>query len=115
MKKAALIVLALFVVLLLSLLGGSMVWVLDGVDRLDIDGTAAVVDRPRESITQGKGWAHYGGDAGGHRYSSLAEITPENVQDLEVAWLYRTGDLDARPEAMRRSATEAVVLRQPMA
>ena len=38
------------------------------------------------------GWPHYGGDAGGQRYSTLAEITRENVASLEVAWTYRHGD-----------------------
>jgi len=37
-------------------------------------------------------WPYYGGDAGGTRYSSLAQITPGNVQDLRVAWEYHTGD-----------------------
>ena len=38
------------------------------------------------------GWPHYGGDAGGQRYSTLTEITLENVASLEVAWTYRHGD-----------------------
>lgn len=37
-------------------------------------------------------WVAYGGDPGGTRYSPLAEITKENVEKLEVAWTYRTGD-----------------------
>ena len=37
-------------------------------------------------------WPHYGADAGGSRYSALDQITPENVDTLEVAWTYRTGD-----------------------
>lgn len=42
-------------------------------------------------------WPHYGGDAGGIRYSPLDEINRENVANLEVAWTYRTGDFDASP------------------
>jgi quinoprotein glucose dehydrogenase len=38
------------------------------------------------------GWAAYGGDAGGSRYSPLDQINRENVQELEVAWTARTGD-----------------------
>ncbi|MGB9428955.1 MAG: pyrroloquinoline quinone-dependent dehydrogenase [Gammaproteobacteria bacterium] len=41
------------------------------------------------------GWAYYGGDAGGTRYSTLSQITPENVRNLKVAWTFRTGDLGA--------------------
>jgi quinoprotein glucose dehydrogenase len=44
-------------------------------------------------------WSSYGGDPGGSRYSALAEITAENVDSLEVAWAYRTGDYaELRPE-----------------
>jgi quinoprotein glucose dehydrogenase len=28
------------------------------------------------------GWAHYGGDAGGTRYSPASQITPANVKHL---------------------------------
>ncbi len=49
-------------------------------------------------------WPAYGGDEGGLRYSPLTQITPENVQDLEVAWTYRHGDFsDGRGEFARTS------------
>lgn len=38
------------------------------------------------------GWPEYGGDKGGLRYSPLAQITPENVDRLEVAWVHHHGD-----------------------
>lgn len=37
-------------------------------------------------------WRAYGGSAAGRRYSTLDQITPANVKDLEVAWTYNTGD-----------------------
>ncbi|WP_339758945.1 PQQ-binding-like beta-propeller repeat protein [Algoriphagus aquimarinus] len=37
-------------------------------------------------------WSHYGGPEDGSRYSSLIQITTENVSQLEVAWTYNTGD-----------------------
>lgn len=40
----------------------------------------------------GEPWHHYGGDAGGQRYSELDQLTPENVSGLEVAWTHRHGD-----------------------
>ena len=53
------------------------------------------------------GWPHYGGDEGGSRYSTAAQITSRNVGDLVPAWTYRTGDLQRRSrEAMRRSKLE---------
>ena len=45
-------------------------------------------------------WAAYGGGPEQLRYSSLRQITRENVQQLQVAWTYDsggTGDLQAQP------------------
>lgn len=36
-------------------------------------------------------WLHYGGDPGGLRFSAAVQITPANVDKLEVAWIHRTG------------------------
>jgi len=49
-------------------------------DRLDLSGPIA-------------GWDAYGSDAGGSRYSKLTQITPENVDALELAWIHRSGDV----------------------
>ena len=38
------------------------------------------------------GWAHYGGSLGGDRYAAPSGITPESVERLTLAWVYRTGD-----------------------
>ena len=38
-------------------------------------------------------WPYYGGDEGGQRHSKLTQIKPENVDQLEVAWTYHTGDM----------------------
>lgn len=39
------------------------------------------------------GWLHYGGDEGGSRFAPLTQITVANVDQLEQAWVYNTGDL----------------------
>ena len=39
------------------------------------------------------GWDAYGNDLGGSRFSKLTQITPENVGDLELAWIHRSGDV----------------------
>jgi quinoprotein glucose dehydrogenase len=52
-------------------------------------------------------WASYGGDAGGTRYSGLALITPTNVARLQVAWIFRTGELGQGVKNWSRSAFEA--------
>jgi quinoprotein glucose dehydrogenase len=36
-------------------------------------------------------WMYYGNDQGGSRFTSLAQITPDNVHSLELAWIFRTG------------------------
>ena len=106
MKKALIIIAALLLAGGLSVLGGSMIWMLGGAHALDVDGTADRIDRPAMSVDAGRGWGHYGGDAGGHRFSALSQITPDNVESLDIAWTYSTGDLQNRSRAMRRSATE---------
>lgn len=46
-----------------------------------------------ESFTN---WAWYQGDAGANQYSSLDEINKNNVDQLEVAWTYHSGDIDPK-------------------
>ncbi len=48
---------------------------------------------PAVGTVAGADWRAYGGSARGERYSSLAEITPENAGKLQVAWTYHTGDI----------------------
>ena len=51
-------------------------------------------DETRSIATQQTaGWPIYGGDAGGQRHSVLDQITPANVDELEVAWTYHHGDI----------------------
>ncbi len=49
-------------------------------------------------------WPYYGGDAGGQRFSTAAQITPANVQGLRVAWTWSTGDAASKPAAALRAA-----------
>ena len=53
----------------------------------------ALVTSAIPAIAQTSTWAAYGGDPGGTRYSRAAEINRENVGQLELAWVARTGDL----------------------
>ncbi len=53
-------------------------------------------------------WPAYGGDQGGLRHTSAGEITPANVDRLEVAWTYRTGDVsDGEGDIPSTTAFEA--------
>jgi quinoprotein glucose dehydrogenase len=38
-------------------------------------------------------WSAYGGDGMGQRHVALKQITPQNVDKLELAWSFRTGEL----------------------
>ncbi|NML46645.1 membrane-bound PQQ-dependent dehydrogenase, glucose/quinate/shikimate family [Ramlibacter sp. G-1-2-2] len=42
-------------------------------------------------------WQAYGRTGAGQRYSPLTAITPANVDHLQVAWHFETGDLRGRP------------------
>ena len=42
------------------------------------------------------GWTHYGGTAGGTRWSDASQIDRGNVDELAVAWRYSTGELRRR-------------------
>lgn len=45
------------------------------------------------------GWPVWGGDAGGTRFSPLRDINKENVEQLQLAWEYHTGDSsDLKPD-----------------
>jgi quinoprotein glucose dehydrogenase len=65
------------------------------------------VPAPAAPAAADAGWATYGGDPGGTRYSSLTQISPENVGRLQVAWEFRTGELGKGVTDWMRSAFEA--------
>ena len=48
---------------------------------------------PADTDVAGNDWTAYGGTNNGARFSSLKQITSDNVNNLEVAWTYHTGDL----------------------
>ena len=60
-----------------------------------------------QSSIADSGWPAYGRDPGGSRYSPLAEINRENVNNLKVAWTYRTGAADVKTPLSRKAAFEA--------
>jgi quinoprotein glucose dehydrogenase len=52
-------------------------------------------------------WPAYGRDPGGSRYSPLTQITRDNVTDLQVAWIYHTGEAQRKALSAGRAAFEA--------
>src|SRR5262249_55915866 len=64
-------------------------------------------------------WPSYGRDAGGMRYSPLAQINPSNVAGLHVAWTYHmkpavpdASDAAVNADSDRRAAEGAGPLRR---
>ena len=53
----------------------------------------ACAERPKNGSEPVSEWPHYGQSQAGLRYSPLTQITPANVGDLEIAWMYRIGGL----------------------
>lgn len=62
------------------------------------------------AIPQGE-WHAYGRTGQGQRYAPLDQITPQNVQQLEVAWHYRTGDLRGQPGDPKETTFEVAPLK----
>ncbi len=52
------------------------------------------------------GWAAYGGDPGGTRFSAAHQITPANVAKLKPIWSYSTGDLKSHADAIANASFE---------
>lgn len=62
-------------------------------DSHDIRNHAAAGSLVTSGIAGAAGdeWTSWGGDKGGSRFSTLAQITPANVSDLRPAWTFHTG------------------------
>ena len=52
---------------------------------------------------QNVNWSVYLGDSGRRHYSNLTQITPDNVDQLELAWAYDSGDLRSGNSTMYTS------------
>ncbi len=53
----------------------------------------AFVQKPTSGMRE---WAFYGGDPAGTKYSPLIHINRNNVQKLEIAWQWKTGEKRAK-------------------
>jgi alcohol dehydrogenase (cytochrome c) len=54
--------------------------------------TPVTYDRIRNSANEPGNWLTYGGNYAGHRYSTLTQITPQNVTNLKPIWAYQQAD-----------------------
>ncbi|CAM4131172.1 membrane-bound PQQ-dependent dehydrogenase, glucose/quinate/shikimate family [Paracoccus yeei] len=89
----------------LALLGGGALAYLAGGRG---DAVAAVEPEPlapQSAPDAGADWPAYGGTHQARRYSTLGQITPENVADLRPVWTFRTGDMPAGDERFSNQNT----------
>jgi quinoprotein glucose dehydrogenase len=61
--------------------------------RIAAAGLVGLILAPWALGQAGNDWMAVGGDRGGTRFSTLAQIHRENVGRLQIAWTYRTGEL----------------------
>jgi quinoprotein glucose dehydrogenase len=71
-------------------------------DPHQVTGTLPTAQGPVEPAASTGGvpegeWHAYGRTGFGQRYSPLMQITPANVEQLQVAWQFQTGDVRGRP------------------
>lgn len=55
----------------------------------------------------------YTGDPGGRHYSPLAQINRDNVGSLEVAWVFRSGDVERHGDAMAATSAQSTPILLP--
>lgn len=85
------------------------------VDPHDVEGrlapASAAAAAPPDGGVPPDEWHAYGRTGYGQRYSPLAQITPDNVAQLEVAWHYETGDLRGQPGDPQETTFEVTPLK----
>jgi alcohol dehydrogenase (cytochrome c) len=62
--------------------------------------TTVGYDRLLNAAKEPQNWLTYGGDYSSHHFSSLTQITPANVKNLSLAWVYQaaiTGSWETAP------------------
>jgi quinoprotein glucose dehydrogenase len=76
-----------------------------GVTGLVLSGLLLLTAQTHQQ--QAPEWRYYGGDPGGARFARLAQITRDNVQQLQVAWRFSTGEAGPAFRAPRDPQFEA--------
>jgi len=66
-----------------------------------------------DAPAQSAGWPYYRGDIGGQGFSSAAQITAENVNQLEQAWSFSTGEAALGEESLNNTAFQATPILLP--
>ena len=67
------------------------------------------------TATAAPDWLYYGGDQGGRHYSEADQINRSNVDRLEVAWVFQSGDMERYGEEMGNTSTQSTPILLPEA
>lgn len=59
----------------------------------EVQNQAAISRKPVDAASAQKDWSHYGNSSNNDRFAALDQINVDNVNQLQVAWTFRTGDV----------------------
>jgi len=59
----------------------------------EVQNQAAISRKPVDAASAQKDWSHYGNGSNNDRFAALDQINVDNVNQLQVAWTFRTGDV----------------------
>ena len=59
----------------------------------EVQAQSAVARKPVDAASEQKDWSHYGNSSSNDRFAALDQINVDNVNQLQVAWTFRTGDV----------------------
>ena len=87
----------IWVLLVPSLASGLGLFTARSQDGTAVSISASINVRPTDLLVQppAANWVSYHGDYSGRRFSSLAQITPVNVEQLRAQWVFHVRDADA--------------------
>lgn len=66
----------------------------------------AIAGSSAADLESNRGWGTFGATPGGGRYSALNQINRNTVDDLEVAWIHRSGHADRFEDGVRPASYE---------
>jgi len=59
----------------------------------EVQNQATISRKPVDAASAQKDWSHYGNSTNNDRFAALDQINVDNVNQLQVAWTFRTGDV----------------------
>ena len=60
------------------------------------------------TVSAANDWPEHGHDKAGTRFSPLGQITTQNVDELEVAWTYGSGEIARRGKSYEQSSEQSI-------